>query len=101
MGMEDAAVLSSLLYDDCVQGAEDLGAVFAAFDASRRQRDQWLVQSSRRAADIYEWRSPELGRDYDRMKEDIRERQARIWNFDLDRAIREAREDLGQRLMSK
>lgn len=103
--MEDVAVLSSLLdalagrdreQSDMRRGVE---AVFAAFDASRRERDQWLVQSSRRAADLYEWRLPDTGKEFfERMREDIQGRQAVCWGVDLDAAIREAKDDLHRRL---
>ncbi|KAJ9133367.1 FAD/NAD(P)-binding domain-containing protein [Pleurostoma richardsiae] len=96
--LEDVAVMASLLGDERVQSAQDLEAVFAAFDANRRERDQWLVQSSRRAADIYEWRSTDIGKDFDLMRQDIIGRQGTLWNIDLDREILEAREDLGKRL---
>lgn len=75
-----------------------MDAVFAAFDASRRERDQWLVQSSRRAADVYEWRNAELGRDFDRMHRDMVERQAYIWGIDMDKELEDALLDLKRRL---
>jgi salicylate hydroxylase len=101
--MEDVAVLSSLLenrpQDEASCGsARDLEAVFAAFDASRRERDQWLVQSSRRAADVYEWRLPNTGKDsFEAMRKDIEERQAVCWKVDLDKMISEARVELQRR----
>jgi salicylate hydroxylase len=101
--MEDVAVLSSLLEDQpqdevSCGSARDLDAVFAAFDASRRERDQWLVQSSRRAADLYQWRLPNTGKEnFEAMRKDIEERQAVCWGIDLDKAILEARDDLWRR----
>jgi salicylate hydroxylase len=97
--MEDVAVLSSLLeelpWHDHIPGFE---SVFAAFDASRRERDQWLPQSSRRAADLYEWRLPNTGKDhFEAMRKDIQARQAVCWGIDLDQAIQEAKEDLKRR----
>ena len=97
--VEDAAVLSSLLNDQRAQRPCHLASVFAAFDSCRRDRAQWLVRSSRQAADMYEWRAPELGSRYDeRIQREVRERQEHIWNFDLDKLIRDAREDLERRL---
>ncbi|KAK4153461.1 hypothetical protein C8A00DRAFT_43640 [Chaetomidium leptoderma] len=97
--MEDVAVLSSLLEDpNKPDTARDLEAVFAAFDGNRRERDQWLVESSRRAADLYEWRLPNTGKEnFEGMKKDIEDRQAICWGIDLDKAIREAKADLRQR----
>lgn len=101
--MEDVAVLSSLLEelvkDTDSTPTEIIAAVFAAFDASRRERDQWLVQSSRRAADLYEWRLPGTGREhFEAMRKDIEGRQAVCWGVDLDKAIEKARADLKTRL---
>jgi salicylate hydroxylase len=98
--MEDVAVLSSLLEELAWDhnGTADFESVFAAFDASRRERDQWLVQSSRRAADLYEWRLPNTGKDhFEAMRKDIEARQAVCWGIDLDKAIQEAKEDLKRR----
>ncbi|KAH6844612.1 hypothetical protein B0I37DRAFT_398248 [Chaetomium sp. MPI-CAGE-AT-0009] len=100
--MEDVAVLASL-FDEEIQGGDvslvdGLNAAFAAFDASRRERDEWLVQSSRRAADLYEWRLPNAGKEnFEAMREDIETRQAICWGIDLEKAIQEAQVDLRRR----
>lgn len=98
MSIEDVAVLATLLADDAVRGPEDLDAVFQAYDESRRARTQWLVQSSRRAADLYEWRDAEIGRDYERILREINERQAYIWDIDLKAELDAARAGLVRRL---
>ncbi|KAK4118001.1 FAD/NAD(P)-binding domain-containing protein [Parathielavia appendiculata] len=100
--MEDVAVLSSLLEELVWSHDEpnhwDFESVFAALDASRRERDQWLVQSSRRAADLYEWRLPNTGKEhFEAMRKDIEERQVVCWGIDLDKTIREAKDDLRRR----
>jgi salicylate hydroxylase len=91
-------VLSCLLTDDAVQGPDGLEAVFAVYDESRRSRTQWLVQSSRRAADMYEWRDADTGKDFEKILSEINERQARIWNVDLQAELHSARASLEQRL---
>ena len=102
--MEDVAVLSALLEelvasDETANQTDRLEAVFATFEANRLERDQWLVQSSRRAADVYEWRLPQTGRDYfEAMQKDIEGRQAVCWGVDLDKAVVEAKTDLRRRL---
>lgn len=102
--MEDVAVFASLLEEireDDVSPLDGLRAVFAAFDASRRERDQWLVQSSRRAADLYEWRLPNTGKEnFEAMRNDIETRQAICWGVDLDKMIHEARVDFKQRRLA-
>lgn len=101
--MEDVAVLSSLLEElapnqVACSSNHDLEAVFAVFDANRRERNQWLVQSSRRAADLYEWRLPKTGKEnFEAMQKDIEERQAVCWGIELEKAISEARDDLRRR----
>ncbi|KAK3936837.1 salicylate 1-monooxygenase sala [Diplogelasinospora grovesii] len=96
--VEDVAILSTLLEDEQVNGTDDLEAVFGAFDKVRRERDQWLVRSSRRAAETYEWRNKEIGTDFEKMEKDINARQGMCWDVDLDKMLVEAREDLGRRL---
>ncbi len=92
-------MLACLLADDRVRGAEDIQAVFAALDENRRDRDQWLVQSSRQAADMYEWRAPHVGERYDeRIQKEIVRRQAMVWDFDMDQSILKAHEALGRHL---
>ncbi|CAK7228965.1 hypothetical protein SCUCBS95973_007061 [Sporothrix curviconia] len=94
MCIEDVAVLAELM--GAVKSTGELPAAFAAFDASRRGRDQWLVASSRRAADLYEWRA--RGRDFEAIADEVRARQAFIWDIDLDEAMAKAKEDLARRL---
>jgi salicylate hydroxylase len=67
--------------------ARGLEMAFQAFDVVRRPRSQWLVQSSRRAADVYEGRNPQLGTDWDAIKKDILERQAIIWEADIHKMV--------------
>jgi salicylate hydroxylase len=98
VSIEDVAVLSSLLADDSVRGPQDLEAVFAAYDERRRPRTQWLVESSRRAADMYEWRDADTGIDFQRILSEINERQAYIWNVDVQAELSAARASLKQRL---
>jgi salicylate hydroxylase len=96
--IEDAAMLAGLLEDDRVREPKDLEAAFAAYDASRRGRGQWLVQSSRRNAELMDYRAEGVGKDFEKIRHETAERWAKIWNYDLVQAIKEAREDLGKRL---
>ncbi|KAK3385259.1 hypothetical protein B0H63DRAFT_449328 [Podospora didyma] len=100
--MEDVAVLSSLLSDlisdrDLPYGGDDLVKAFACFDASQNMRDLWLVESSRRAADVYQWREEEFTRgpeDFDEIKRDVEECHAICWEVDVDQIVKGARESL-------
>lgn len=101
MSIEDVAVLATLLADDALRGPEDLDAVFQAYDESRRPRTQWLVQSSRRAADLYEWRDAEIGKDCEGILREVNKRQAYIWDIDLNAELDSARTGLIRRLSAK
>lgn len=99
--VEDSAVLSELLADRRVTEPSQLAAVFAAFDAARRPRGHWLVQSSRRMAELYQDRAPDLRQaDVGAFRREMEERFRTVWDYDLEQAIREAKEDLHRRLQS-
>ncbi|OJK02263.1 hypothetical protein ASPACDRAFT_1854241 [Aspergillus aculeatus ATCC 16872] len=96
--IEDTAVLATLLQDERVRTHADLAAVFAAFDASRRERSQWLVRSSRFIGDCYEWRAEGVGRDFQKIEEEINRRNGVIANVDVAKMVEEARQELGRQL---
>lgn len=89
--IEDSAILAELLKDDAVRSHADLEAVFAAFDAVRRERCQWLVQSSRRIGDCYEWRASGVGRDFKKIESEINERLGIISDIDIEGVCEEAK----------
>lgn len=96
--MEDIAVLACLVTDPQVKEATYLETVFAVYDAHRRERTQWLVRSSRRAGDLYQWLTADVGRDVDKIKRELTERLGHVWNYDLKDSLREATKDLYRRL---
>ncbi|KAK1455707.1 hypothetical protein CMEL01_04467 [Colletotrichum melonis] len=98
--VEDAAVMASLLADQKVRDSTAIEAAFAAFDASRRERGQWLIRESRRAGELYDLRT-EHGKDFDKLREEIFSQADELWNFDLDRNIRDALEDMRRRLAAE
>ncbi|KAK6843897.1 salicylate hydroxylase [Apiospora arundinis] len=95
-----SSVLSELLADERVRRPEDLAAVFAAFDAVRRPRGHWLVQSSRRMVELYQDRAEGVDqrRDVEKMRREMEERFNTVWKYDLGAAIEEGRGDLRRRL---
>ncbi|KAI1331163.1 salicylate 1-monooxygenase sala [Xylariaceae sp. FL0255] len=98
-GIEDSAVLSVLLSDPRVTSPEHLESVFAAFDASRRERDQWLVADSRLTGTMYQWYAPGVKRnDWAKLESKLRASFGKIWDYDIDAALVEAKEDLAERL---
>ncbi|KAK2675057.1 hypothetical protein RAB80_010041 [Fusarium oxysporum f. sp. vasinfectum] len=87
--IEDAAVLAALLSHEKARVGADIEAVFSAFDRSRRERAQWVVQKSRRAGQLYEQQT-EIGGDFSRMSEELRETLSTIWEYDTEEAIKTA-----------
>lgn len=96
--IEDSFVMAELLADPAVTAPEHLESVLAAFDHSRRERSQWLVQSSRWIGDCYEWQAKGIGRDLEKIEAEINERIEVISNYDLDWACRNAKDDVRNRL---
>ena len=68
-----------------------LTAAFKAYDAARRERSQWLVQSARQVCEIYEWTDPKCGSDPEKCLKEIEWRARKIWYFDIDGFISDAR----------
>lgn len=83
--------MAELLRDESVRTHKDLDSAFAAFDKSRKERGQWLVQSSRRIGDCYEWRAEGVGRDFKKIEDEINERMSIICDIDLVKHCEEAR----------
>jgi len=98
--IEDAAVMCELLDDARVRGkgTQGLEAAFQAFSNSRIERANWLVQSSRRTGDLYEWRAEGVGRDVEKIEQECRERDERIWNAQISDMIEEGKRALGNAL---
>ncbi|KAK2615123.1 hypothetical protein N8I77_001899 [Diaporthe amygdali] len=96
--IEDAAVLACLLSNPAVKGVEMFEKVFAVYDAHRRERTQWHVQSSRRAGNLVEYLTRDVAGDIGKMAKELHERLSHIWNFDIEDSIREATKDLNRRL---
>ncbi|PNS14601.1 Protoporphyrinogen oxidase [Sphaceloma murrayae] len=94
--IEDSAILAELLADERITEPQQLSHVFAAFDEERRERGQWLVQSSRRIGDCYEWRAEGVGRDYAKIEAEINERNGIIANVDFDKLCSDAKTTLGR-----
>lgn len=103
--IEDSVVMAALLEDAKNQSAgastsTAVEAAFAAFDASRRERTQWLVQSSRYATNLYDFRDPAAGSDGHKIWQELVPRYRKIWDGDITRFVSDARADLQTRLSS-
>jgi len=73
-------------------GARGFEAAFQAFNDNRKERTQWLVQSSRRTGDLYEWRAEGVGKDFEKIHKECKERDEKIWDGQVDDMIAEARQ---------
>ncbi|KAB8621922.1 hypothetical protein FH972_026031 [Carpinus fangiana] len=103
--IEDSAVMSALIQHANTISAKrvcsvykSLEAAFAAFDQSRRERTQWLVQSSRITGNLYDWMDPNAGQNKDQIYNELNERCQYIWNADIDIFTGDAVADLDQRV---
>lgn len=108
MGVEDALCLSTLVKEVTASIRENgtakgraLKAAFEVFDATRRPRTQWLVNSSRRVCDLYQ--QPEWGDSTKWVKaetcfEEIKDRSYKIWHFDYESMMKETVEGYRQTL---
>lgn len=111
--IEDAAVLAALLEtvaaatttttvrdnpptEDPTHKAALLRTAFKTYDTIRRERNQWLVESSRFVGEMYEWRDPEIGRDARKVGHEIEWRSRRIWDFDVGGMMGEVGEVYGR-----
>ncbi|KAI0134359.1 hypothetical protein BJ170DRAFT_716867 [Xylariales sp. AK1849] len=99
MGIEDALALATALEltletmqgDGSRSKSATVAAALAAYDAVRRERTQWLVRSSREVSKTYEWANPDCGADPEKCLRDIEWRAHKIWHFDIEGMLAEAK----------
>ena len=106
-GVEDALALAELLTEakDMLQDAGTsrqaiIAASLSAYSTARYDRSQWLVRSSREVCDIYELAYEATAKDPERCKTEIEERAHKIWNFDMEQMLRDAKKDFNRRVMA-
>ncbi|XMA10416.1 hypothetical protein WAI453_003207 [Rhynchosporium graminicola] len=110
IGMEDALCLVTLL-DHVQQGKVPpqqlyaaFEAAFASFDAVRRTRCQWFVNSSRRVTDLHqqrEWGDPTKSLKAQSCFEEIKDRTLKIWSFDYEDMLKQATRKYEELLSSR
>lgn len=106
MGVEDALVLAEALdtttarvrEGSIASKASAVTSAFQAFSATRLERSQWLVRSSREMGEIYQWRYAETGRDSEKIKAEFKRRSRIIWDFDVDEMVAEARKECASQM---
>lgn len=109
MGVEDVLCISTLMrqtsavtrINEPAIKAQALTAAFEVFNAVRRARTQWLVNSSRRVCDLYqqpEWADPQQWVKAETCFEEIKDRSLKIWHFDYHAMIEETITEFERRL---
>lgn len=114
MGVEDGLALVKILdflrhTEHSPMGVNGAGATEAVpkgsinsalqtYNSVRLGRTQWVVNSSRETGDIYEWAYPASGKDAGKCKAEIEKRTRTIWDFDVDKMVAKARNELERRL---
>jgi hypothetical protein len=84
-----------------VELGQALETAFQTFDAVRRKRTQWLVNSSRRVCDLYhqpEWADPSRWAKAETCFEEIRDRSYKIWHFDVEAMVKQTMDEYQARM---
>ncbi|KAI5860985.1 hypothetical protein GGS23DRAFT_613109 [Durotheca rogersii] len=110
MGVEDALVLATVLAavdarlaDPAAHKARLCGAALAAYDALRRERTQWLVGATREVGALFQWQDPGGAvrggaGDADAFLREVGDRFHRIWDYDVEAMVEEARGEFERRV---
>ncbi|MCJ1378979.1 hypothetical protein MMC17_002078 [Xylographa soralifera] len=108
LGIEDVLCIYNLMGEistslrkSAARKQQALSSAFEAYDAVRRERSQWFVNSSRRVCDLYqqpEWADPEKWVKAETCWEEIKDRSYKIWRFDQDSMLEEASKVYSQKL---
>lgn len=81
-----------------ISAGEATSAAFGAYDKVRRERSQWLVQSSSEVWEIYEMTYPDTGRDMEKCLKEIERRSHKTWYFDYELMLKETWDEVGARI---
>lgn len=103
--IEDAAALCTLMVTASSKirefkgsRAEIIRTALTTYDAVRRERAQWLVESSRRIGEVFEWQDPQAGSDTEKCHHETDWRSHAIWDYDVSAMVHETGEKYSQRL---
>jgi salicylate hydroxylase len=94
MALEDAYVLSGLLGQ--VKEVDGIEEAFSVYDATRRERTQKLVITSREGGQMYELENKDISDDVEKLRHNLDSRQRWIWDHDLGKDMAKAREMMGR-----
>ena len=108
IGVEDVLCLSTLLEKVMTsvernEASKDsaLEMAFSTFNSVRHERSQWLVSSSHGICDVYEWADAKIGKDPEKLLEEIRWRSHKIWHFDIEGMLKDTDMGYDERLSSE
>ena len=106
MGVEDALCLSTVLelaissiqQVDGPSKHQAISMAFETFSAVRKERSQWLVDSSRTVCEVYQWNDALTGADPEKCFKEIESRAHRIWHLDIEEMLGETRDGFEKKL---
>ncbi|ETS06292.1 FAD/NAD(P)-binding domain-containing protein [Trichoderma reesei RUT C-30] len=109
-GMEDSLVLAEILAalaDRAKSGARvgswEISEGLKIYSDARYERAQWLVQSSRRVAQLFTRKkgAGQGGEEEEPISREILERSHQLWDYDVDAAVEEALGKLRAKVLEK
>jgi len=105
-GVEDSLAIAELLADvkrriPLVPLTTMIPEALATYNEMRYERAQWLVRSSRKAGEMYEWQDEETKEDVAKWCEELKLRCHKIWDFDVEEMVRRGLETFNQKLSDR
>jgi salicylate hydroxylase len=85
--IEDSTVLATPPSHEAVNSPADLELVLAVFDECRREKWQWLLESSRFIGDCYERRAEGVDSVFGKIEHEINTRNSIIADVDVRRCV--------------
>ena len=90
MCIEDSAIISDLLLSCSTR--DEIALAFETFNELRRDRGNFLVQTSQHIGNCYEWIAEGVGENFAKIESEINTRNGMIANVDVPGMSRKARE---------
>jgi hypothetical protein len=110
MGVEDILCLSTLLRkiiapisNGDLNKSHALKEAFSIYNSIRQPRTRWMVNSSRRACDLYqqpEWADPHKREKAESCFEELTDRSFKIWDFDAKAMVEETEQEAIERILA-
>lgn len=66
-------------------------AALQVYNHVRYDRSQWIMDTSRVVGDIYEFQDSNCGSNHTKIAQEIHDRSHRIWDYDIDAMVNEAK----------